>query len=524
MATAQTEVRLAVGALRTVRALLPGCSVAAGLVQNATRSLRYVDGLGRDRGMLLEGQALVAAYRAMREHCTQVAPFEEDRPAGRQLVSTPINGLDGLAIGALQVLTDAKKLPPSFISAIESLTQVIGDTVQQNRLNRDLQHSLNQLFLVYEVGRMFNLATSLDEVLLQVRDQLSGTLNFHYCCIMLLNERRALVPEAGLGIDKGWMQEARPALSRSLAARVVEAGAAVEITDPVDLANLDMPLLESGVPPAGVLSAPLRTRMGMIGVLELYTPAPYAFSADEVFLLSVLAAEVATAVENSQLYVHLREKEGRLTVLAHKLIHSQEEERRRIARDMHDGLAQTIVSAYQYMQAFAFTVPEGADRQSLERGMALLTECIDESRNVIFDLRPSTLDDFGLVLALRQYLTRLEADLGWEVEFSLVGQVGPLPATLETAIFRMIKEALTNAKKHSATKKVLVRLTAKSPTLTITVRDWGKGFNPREASTRRDGQLGLMGMKERVALLNGIFSLRSKPGAGTVIRITLPLE
>src|SRR6185312_11651573 len=215
-----------------------------------------------------------------------------------------------------------------------------------------------------------------------------------------------------------------------------------------------------------------------------------------------------------------REKEGRLTVLAHKLIHSQEEERRRIARDMHDGLAQTIVSAYQYMQAFAFTVPESADRQSLERGMALLTECIDESRNVIFDLRPSTLDDFGLVLALRQYLTRLEADLGWEVEFSLSGQVGPLPATLETAIFRMIKEALTNAKKHSGTKKVLVRLTAKSPTLAITVRDWGKGFNPREASTRRDGQLGLMGMKERVALLNGDFSLRSKPGAGTIIRIT----
>ncbi len=520
----RTEVRLAAGALRTVRALLPGCSVAAGLVQSVTRSLRYVDGLGRDRGMLLEGQALIAAYRAMRERRTLISPFEEDRPTERQLITTPINGLDGLAIGALQVLTNAKKLPPSFISAIEALTEVVGDTVQQNRLNRDLQHSLNQLFLVYEVGRMFNLASSLDEVLLQVRDQLSGTLNFHHCCIMVLNEHRALVPEAGLGIDKDWMLEARPALARSVAARVLEAGAAVEITDPVDLADLDMPVLENGVPPAGVLSAPLRTRMGMIGVLELYTPAPYAFSVDEVFLLSVLAAEVATAVENSQLYVHLREKEGRLTVLAHKLIHSQEEERRRIARDMHDGLAQTIVSAYQYLQAHAFAVPDGTDRHSLDRGMALLTECIDESRNVIFDLRPSTLDDFGLVLALRQYLTRLELDLGWQVEFVLVGQVGPLPAALETAIFRMIKEAVTNAKKHSSTQRVLVRLAAQSRALTMTVRDWGKGFNPNEAATRRDGQLGLMGMKERVALLNGTFSLRSKPGAGTLIRITLPLE
>lgn len=524
MGAEQAEIRLAAGALRTVRALLPGCSVAAGLVHSPTRSLRYVDGLGRDRGVLLEGQALVAAYRAMRERSTQMIPFEADHPTGRQLLSTPINGLDGLPIGALQVLTEAKKLPPSFVSALEALTQVIGDTVQQNRLNRDLQHSLNQLFLVYEVGRLFNLASSLDEVLIQVRDQLAGTLNFHHCCIMLLNEWRALVPEAGIGIDTGWMQEARPALARSVAGRVLEAGAAVQITDPVDLDSLDMPLLECGVPPASVLSAPLSTRMGMIGVLELYTPAPYAFSTDEVFLLSVLAAEVATAVENSQLYVNLREKEGRLTVLAHKLIHSQEEERRRIARDMHDGLAQMIVSAYQYLQAHAFTVADGADRQSLERGMALLTECIDESRSVIFDLRPSTLDDFGLVLALRQYLSGLETDLGWQLEFSLVGQVGPLPAALETAIFRMVKEALTNIKKHAATTRVLVRLVSREKILTITVRDWGKGFNPREASTRHNGKLGLMGMKERVSLLNGAFSLRSKPGAGTLIRITLPLE
>ncbi|HEY8283097.1 MAG TPA: GAF domain-containing sensor histidine kinase [Chloroflexota bacterium] len=524
MSAEQAEVRLAAGALRTVRALLPGCSVAAGLVRNPARTLRYVDGLGRDRGMLLEGQSLVAAYRSMRERSTQMIPFEEDRPGGRQLFSTPINGLDGLPIGALQVLTEAKKLPPSFVSALEAVTQVIGDTVQQHRLNRDLQHSLNQLFLVYEVGRLFNLASSLDEVLLQVRDQLSGTLNFHTCCIMLLNERRTLVPEAGIGIDSAWMQEARPALSRSVAARVLEAGAAVQITDPVELGNLEMPLLENGLPPASVLSAPLRTRMGMIGVLELYTAAPYAFSVDEVFLLSVLAAEVATAVENSQLYVHIREKEGRLTVLAHKLIHSQEEERRRIARDMHDGLAQMIVSAYQYLQAHAFSVADASDRHSLERGMALLTECIDESRNVIFDLRPSTLDDFGLVLALRQYLSQLETDLGWQVEFSLVGQVGPLPAALETAIFRMVKEALTNAKKHARAERVLVRLAAKGKTMTITVRDWGQGFNPREASTRRNGQLGLMGMKERVALLNGTFSLRSKPGTGTLIRITLPLE
>jgi two-component system sensor histidine kinase DegS len=176
------------------------------------------------------------------------------------------------------------------------------------------------------------------------------------------------------------------------------------------------------------------------------------------------------------------------------------------------------------LQAHAFGVSGSANRDSLDRGMAMLAECIDESRNVIFDLRPSTLDDFGLVQALRQYLSRLERDLGWTVDFTLDGQVSPLLPTMETAVFRLVKEALTNAQKHADTKKVQVRLTAKANELAITVRDWGRGFDPRAASSRNGGQYGLVGMRERVSLLNGKFHLKSRPGVGTVIRITLPVE
>lgn len=514
---------LAESTLRIAQTLLPGCSVAVG-VYNGGRSLHVLGSKGPSSSLLLEGQALIAAYRSMRERCTLVLPFEEDQPGGRRLVSTPINGFEGIALGVLQVLTDQDHFSAEVLPSLEALTQVVADMMRQSRLNRELQHSLNQLFLVHQVGREFNLATSLDNVLIQVRDQLAGTLNFRHCCIMLISERRYLVPEAGIGVDLQWIQHARPALAHSVASRVLESGVAEQVSDPVELASLDIPVLDGGLPPAGVLCAPLSTRMGILGFLELYTPTPYAFSADEVFLLSVLATEVATAVENSQLYASLREKEGRLTVLAHKLIHSQEEERRRIARDMHDGLAQMIVSAFQLLQAHAFAVPEGTDRQALERGLAMLSDCIDESRKVIFDLRPSTLDDFGLVLALRQYVATLEGELGWQVEFSLVGQVGPMSSALETAIFRLVQEALTNVRKHAAAERVLVRLACQDGTLVITVRDWGCGFNVREATARRNGQLGLMGMKERVSLLNGDFHLRSKAGAGTLVRITIPME
>jgi signal transduction histidine kinase len=472
--------------------------------------------------MLLEGRALTAAYRGLRSRMALMEPFAVERPAGRQLISLPIRDDEHTARGVLQVLTDQEP-PVKVLETLEALTHVIAQMLRQTRLNGELQHSLNQLFLVHQVGREFNLATSLDAVLIQVRDQLAGTLNFHHCCVLLLHDRRHLLPEAGIGIDPRWVEQARPALERSVARRVLESGVAEQVSDPVTLADLDLPTLEDGTPPAAVLCAPLSTRMGIIGFIELYTSTLYAFTADEVFLLSVLATEVATAVENAQLYESLREKEERLTTLAHKLIHSQEEERRRIARDMHDGLAQLIVSAFQLLQAHAYTVPQSADRKPLDRGLAMLADCIDESRKVIFDLRPATLDDFGLVLALRQYLSTLESELGWQTEFSLVGHIGALSPAMEIAIFRLVQEALTNVRKHARTMKVLVRLACTPTTLVITVRDWGCGFDVQEAA-HRNGHLGLTGMKERVALLHGDFHLRSRPGAGTLVRITIPLE
>lgn len=507
------------GALRIVQALFPGCSAAAAIMHTGTTLSRI--GVAGPHGVeLLQGAALHAGYGSMRERCTQRSYWENGEGC---LLSLPILGNGRSAIGVLQVLT-ASEPDAAQLDTLEATTRVIRDAVWQSKLNKDLQHSLNQLFLVHQVGSAFTLSTSLDLVLTQVRDQLAGTLNLRHCCILLLHESRYLTREAGIGIDQQWLQDGRLPLARSLARAVLESGAAEQVTDLVELGSLDLPSLDTGALPAGVLCVPLSTRMGVIGFLELYTPTPYAFSSDEVFLLSILGAEVAMAVENAGLYESLREKEGRLTVLAHKLIHTQEEERRRIARDMHDGLAQMIVSAFQLLQAHAFTLPQGADRQSLDRGLAMLAECIDESREVIYDLRPSTLDDFGLILAMRQLLVTLSSEHDWQMEFSAEGQIGTLSSAMETAVFRLVQETLTNVRKHAQSARVRMRVCAAHGSLVITVRDWGIGFDPARASTRQNGHLGLMGMKERVSLLNGRFYLHSRPAAGTLVRITIPID
>jgi signal transduction histidine kinase len=515
---------LADNVLQVVATLLPGASAAAGIMVASTRAMRPVGAIGPRSHMLFEGPALVTAYRAMSEHATLSAPFDVAECPSCRLVSVPIWGKNRIPLGALQVLTDGSDLATPLRNSLEALSELIADAVHQHRLNLDLQHSLNQLFLVYEVGRQFNLASSMEDVLHEVRVRLSGTMNFHHCCIMLLDNDQCLVPEAGIGIDLQWMAETRPKLKRSVAALVLESGVTEQITDPIELAGLDSPTLDTGLPPESVLCAPMSTRMGIIGVLELYTPEPYAFSRDERFLLSVLASELATAMENSQLYASLREKEGRLTVLAHKLIHSQEVERKRIARDMHDGLAQMLVSSYQYLQAHAYGIPPGKSRELLDEGLATLAECIDESRNVIFDLRPSTLDDFGLVLALRQFLQKTEAEAGWTATLDIKGDIGPIPPETETAIYRLVKEAVSNARKHAESPRIHVRLATRAGNLVILVRDWGSGFDLKAARAHNSGHFGIMGMRERVSLLNGSFHLRSSPGAGTVVRIVLPLE
>ncbi len=515
---------LADNVLHVVATLVPGCSAAAGIMVASTRAMQRVGAVGAHASLLLEGASLLSAYRAMSEHAMLTTSFDTAETPSGCLASVPIWGRNRIPLGALQVLVDSGSFDARLRGTLEALTELISDAVYHHKLNLDLQHSLNQLFLVYEVGRQFNLVSSMDDVLHEVRVRLSGTMNFHHCCIMLLNAEQYLVPEAGIGIDPQWMAEARPKLERSVAALVLESGVAEQVTDPIELAGLDAPTLDTGLPPESVLCAPMRARMGVIGVLELYTSEPYAFSRDEKFLLSVLASELATALENSQLYASLREKEGRLTVLAHKLIHSQEQERKRIARDMHDGLAQMLVSAYQYLQAHAYSVPSGKSRESLDEGLSTLAECIDESRNVIFDLRPSTLDDFGLVHALRQFLQRTEVEAGWNAQLDIKGDIGPMPPATETAIYRLVKEAVSNARKHAQSPRIQVRLASRAGNQVILVRDWGKGFDPKAAQSLGSGQFGIMGMRERVSLLSGSFRLRSRTGAGTVVRIVLPLE
>jgi len=413
---------------------------------------------------------------------------------------------------------------PALIAAVEALAAHAALALDQGALHQELQHSFNQLFIVYEAGRLLNLCHTVDDVYAHVINLLTRTLHFSHCAVLRL-QGAELIPAAHQGLDPRWAAQCRLPLRESFAARVLEEGAAAQFDDGAGLRDLALPSLDDGRTPASMLCAPLTTRAGTLGVLEIYRTTPDPFSDDELFVVSVLAVETAAALENARLYEELREREERLTQYAGKLVNSQEEERRRISRDIHDGLGQMIVSAFQYLQAHEYSLPVGHPRETFTRGLAVLQECIGETRRVMSDLRPSTLDDFGLVVALQQQLDAVAREEGWHATFEVDGPVARLVPAVETTVFRVAQEAFSNARKHAAATRVAVVLSAHPAEVVVEVRDWGRGFDVDGVTARpeRGEHLGLMGMRERVALLGGGVAITSAPGAGTTVRITLPV-
>jgi PAS domain S-box-containing protein len=206
----------------------------------------------------------------------------------------------------------------------------------------------------------------------------------------------------------------------------------------------------------------------------------------------------------------------------------QEEERRKIAYEIHDGIAQLLVSAQQHLETFEDfwqRDPTLAQAQ-LEKGLDRLHRAIVEARRLMTQMHPVALETQGLVLAVQRYLEELGTDAGWEVEYQTDVTGLNLSAEAEAAVFRIIQEALTNAAKHARSSKVRVALqTAESPApaLTIVIQDWGTGFQPEVVLAEASG-LGLFGMRERARTLGGTCCVHSRSGEGTSVRVWLPLR
>jgi signal transduction histidine kinase len=295
-------------------------------------------------------------------------------------------------------------------------------------------------------------------------------------------------------------------------------GVLIEDARPLRLDDLTRDARSVGFPPhhppmRSFLGVPIMTRGVAFGNLYLAEKQPAGgFTEEDQEIATLLAAQAAVAIENAG---SVRRDALRRAVQA------QEAERRRLARELHDETGQALTSILLGLSAVERAESAEAAHVAAGELRGLVVETLQSVRRLAVELRPSALDDFGLEPALRRLgqAMRERGELDVQVEARLGEE--RLPAEVETALYRIVQEALTNVVKHADAAHVSIVLTRKQGSVVVMIEDDGRGFDLAESSVDR---LGLLGMRERVQLLDGSLEIEAAPGAGTTLVVELPLS
>ena len=274
------------------------------------------------------------------------------------------------------------------------------------------------------------------------------------------------------------------------------------------------------------LCIPLVAKGEIQGVIDMFSHAPHVFTLDQVELFTTMGKEVGVMIQNARLFEQVVMGRQRLQILSQQLIEVQENERGHIARELHDEIGQALTALKVNLQTLGrLQNPEDLEPHILE-SISIVDRTIKQVRNLSLDLRPSLLDDLGIVAALRWYIDRQAQRAGFEAQFLASPPELRLPADLETTCFRIVQEALTNVVRHAQAKRVRIELRKQPDALLLTVLDDGIGFDLREVGQRTAGDtsLGLLGMRERVQLVGGSIEISSHPEWGTEIQVLFPLD
>ena len=230
--------------------------------------------------------------------------------------------------------------------------------------------------------------------------------------------------------------------------------------------------------------------------------------------------------ESQEKEERLREAYGNLRALTRRLEAAKEDERRRIARELHDEMGQALTAAKITIDLAERAAGGGLGGREMEGAASLIDRIIDRARDLSLDLRPPLLDERGLGPALRGYLEAQSRRSGMAIAVEAPDDLGRLPSELEIAVFRIVQEAVTNALRHAGASRIEVRVGRAEDRVELVVRDDGGGFDVNAAFARAAAgrHLGLLGIRERIEMLGGQVEFRSSPGQGAEIRATLPAE
>ncbi len=396
--------------------------------------------------------------------------------------------------------------------------------------NRRLQRRNRELEMLNAVVQAVTAPLNLDETLEKALDQVLAVADSDVGWICLLEADgscKAFVGRQGLC----WPTDAKGGVSQCLrdcvCHRLQQTGEIVVINSLRGGCPLLHVQTESGRPVLGHVSIPLKTKSRIVGQLNIAFSNEANIRQLDLELLQAVGPQLGVAIENARLWEEVQQKEALRAGLLKKVVLAQEEERRRIARELHDEMGQVLTSLL-----IGLKVTEGAVVSPEAKAVhgelkATVTRLFDSMHNLALELRPALLDDLGLVPALANYVRKWPALSGVQIDFAATGMTGlRLPREIETTLYRVVQEALTNVVRHAQAQRASVLLERRGNSVVAIVEDNGRGFDvaefrSKEATRQR---LGLYGLEERASLIGGQFTVESTVGHGTTVYVEVPLS
>jgi signal transduction histidine kinase len=389
----------------------------------------------------------------------------------------------------------------------------------------------NDLVALSRVSAAISGLQDLDTILKIGLDNVLNIMNGTVGGIMLLNESdQTLSYRVHHGLSDKYAEEMHLKLGEGIAGKVAQNGRSVlleDISSEPDAARLDLISLE-GL--RAFVSVPLRAKDNVLGVMNVASHVPHRFTKEDVHLLHTIGDQLGIAIEQAILYERLRKARERLRKLARQNLVAEEEERRRIARELHDETSQSLSGIALQLEALIEMYSKSGNPDSqliagLKKVQALTVQVHKEVSRVISNLHPTVLDSLGLVAAARQHVKNTLQPLNINATVEAKGTEMRFPPDVEAALFRVIQGSVGNIIKHSKAKNASIVLVYQPDQFSLTIRDDGQGFDvSRLTDVEQSGRgRGLFSMRERIGFLGGTSGVESKIGAGTTVWAKIPI-
>jgi two-component system sensor histidine kinase DegS len=419
-----------------------------------------------------------------------VSPY----PADALLETIAVAVVGYLVIWMIETQEREKRLRQKAASRLRAINAVTAIVTESLELEQILNGALDKVLEVtgLEAGLIFFLDKQTQE--------------------LILAAYRGISDESAAGVD-------RLKVGEGFSGRVAQSGELMVVQD----SSRDPRLTRLAVRQEGLrgqIIVPLKSKGEVQGVSAVATRESRQFLPEELELITAIGNQIGVAIENARLYENMR-------FYVRQTTKAQEDERKRIARELHDETAQALIDLSRRLDDLA-TSPERLSETAigrLEEFQELIDSILWGVRRFSRDLRPSVLDDLGLLPALEWLTANLMEDSGIKTELKVYGERQRLPPEAELALFRIVQEALNNVRKHSQASQVVTVVEFGDGSVRITMSDNGQGFElpGRTGDLATTGKLGLIGMHERARLLDGTLTVHSEPGKGTTITVDVPV-